>query len=86
MNKIEFEVDGRVTRCHDAAYVAAGDTAREALVHEAIQTISTSVEITAGGVKMHLAAWMDPDHWMEDWDAVGVDDVDELLEGLTQRV
>jgi hypothetical protein len=70
--------------CFDQAIVLDGEDPREVLVDAAIQSVSTNVEITAGGVTLHLAAWMDPDHWSEDWqEALGEDaDVGAFFDGL----
>ena len=86
MRKIEFLVKvGAMRRYHDAAIMATGDTLREGLIEAVIEGLSTTIEVTAGGVTMHLAAWMDPDHWAEDWEAAGVEDVDLLLAGAEIR-
>jgi hypothetical protein len=79
MSKIGFYISGSLMRAHDAAYVKGEDDLREAFVEQVVQSISTDVEVTVGEVKMHLAAWMDPDHWEDDWREAGVEDVDQLL-------
>lgn len=85
MQRIPFFRDGRVGRAHDAAYVASGEEPRSALVEAVIGSVSTNIEVRVGSVTMHLAAWMDPDHWAEEWGAAGVADVDELLAGAVQE-
>lgn len=81
MDKIVYHIGGHTMRARDAALVSGDEDPREALVEAAIQTISTEIEIEAGGVKMHLAAWIDPDHWSDDWrEALGLDDPDEAAE------
>lgn len=79
--KINYYVGGTTMRCHDAAYILDGDDPLEQLIEAVIQTISTDIEITCGDVKMHLAAWQDPDHWSEDWLAIGIhpDDVADFV-------
>lgn len=66
--------------------VDEGDDAREELVFEVARTVATDIEVTVGDITMTLAAWMDPDHWADDWVLkLGVDHddvpgaVDELL-------
>jgi hypothetical protein len=68
-----------IPRHYDAALVLSTDDPREALVEQVIQSILTEVMVEVGGVKMHLAAWMDPDHWADDWRKAGVDDVDVFV-------
>ena len=85
MKKIEFLVGGFNLRSHDAAIVSSDEEPRDALVEAVIQNISTDVLITVGGVEMHLAAWLDPDHWGEDWAeklGVDLDDATEAVEAL----
>lgn len=86
MTKISFFVSGSLTRCHDAAIVSEGEEPLEALVEAAVQTISTDVEIKCGDVTMHLAAWRDPYHWSEDWEAIGIDpdDVPSIVAAAVQ--
>lgn len=78
---IEFTISIGGRGLHDAVYVTPDEDPLAALVAAAIQSISTDVEVTVSGVTMHLAAWMDPVHWSEDWEQAGVDDVDALLTG-----
>lgn len=85
MRKLEFLLANGGGRSHDAALVSSDEDPREALIEAAIQHVSTEVEITVGGVTMHLAGWQDPDHWSEDWaERLGVDhdDVDAAVEAL----
>jgi hypothetical protein len=81
--KIEFSVGGYVMRAHDAAVVLDDEDPLQELIAAAVETISTTVEITCGGVTMHLAAWKDPDHWSSDWREKGIDpdEVDALVIG-----
>lgn len=76
MVKVEFFVGGSIMQAHDAAIILNYEDPLTALVEAAIQTISTDVEITCGDVTMPLAAWLDPDHWSEDWQAKGIDPED----------
>ena len=73
MNKIPYTIGGYVSKAHDAALFNDEDPVHE-VAQSVIQTISTDVTVTAGGVTIHLAAWLDPDHWSDDWQAAGVDD------------
>lgn len=81
MNKLDFYVGGTTMRCHDAAIILEGDDPLATMIESAIGAISTDVEITCGGITMHLAAWQDPDQWSEDWEAKGInpDDVSGLV-------
>jgi hypothetical protein len=49
-----------------------------------VDTISLDVQVTAGGITIHLAAIQDPEHWSEDWTkALGEDpDVEGFIAGL----
>lgn len=81
MSRIEFTTDhGLAIGHHDAAIVLAGEDPREALIDAIIESIATEIEITVGGVKMHLAAWMYPAHWDSDWaEALSLEDQDATL-------
>lgn len=81
MRKVEFSIGGSITRARDAAYIVGDEDPLETLIDAALQSISTDVEITVGGVTMHLAAWQDPDMWSEDWREkdIDLDDVPGLV-------
>lgn len=81
MSKIEYRIERSIVPAmHDAAnLVYADEDPRTILVEAIMETISTSIEISCGGVRMHLAAWMDPEHWEEDWRQKGIEDVDALI-------
>lgn len=68
--------------CQDAAWVSADESLSQAVADSVVESLSTSVEVTLGGITIHLAALLDPDHWEEDWKQAGVDDPDEFLRGL----
>lgn len=76
MRQIEFKLDRAIiTARYDSALLVHDDEdPAEALVEAVIRSISTDVEITAGGVTMHLAAYQDPEHWESDWAEKGIDD------------
>lgn len=80
--KVEYFIGGRLTRAHDAAIVLRDEDPRQALVDSVTQTISTDVEVELGGVRIHLAALMDPEHWEDDWRERGIDDPDAFIAGL----
>jgi len=68
-------------RWHDAAVVRDGDAELgDAVADTILDTISTDVEVTIGGVTMHLAAWRDPDHWSSDWATLLGCDYDDASE------
>lgn len=82
MDRIRFAVSGRTMRGSDAAIVLANEDPREALVEAVAQNIAIDIDVTCGGITLHLAAWQDPDHWEEDWREKGVEDVDAFVAGL----
>jgi hypothetical protein len=62
----------------------AGDL-NEALAMSVLDSISTDIEVTVGGVTMFLAAWRDPEHWSQDWAeklGVDMDDAAERVDAL----
>lgn len=66
--KLEFVLrDTRVMATSDYAVVHPTEDPLDALVEQVLETLGTDVELTVGGVTMHLAAWRDPDHWADDW-------------------
>lgn len=67
MKRIGFSTQGHLMPTADAAYLDADEDPRTALIEAVVETISIDVQVTAGGVTLHLAAWQDPDHWAEDW-------------------
>lgn len=69
MQKFVYTTGGHLMGYRSAAILPDGseEDPRSAIVEDAIQTISTDVEITVAEVTMHLAAWQDPDHWESDW-------------------
>lgn len=83
MNKIVYVREGHVMRALDAAYVNS-DLATD-LAESVVDSIKTEVEVKLGGVTVHLAMLIDPDHWAEDWEEAGVEDVDEFLAGLVEE-
>jgi hypothetical protein len=85
MRKIPYMVDGYVGKAHDAALFNSDDDPVNEVAQSVIQTIATTVTVTAGGVTIHLAAWLDPDHWSDDWQAVGVDDPDAFAAALVEE-
>jgi hypothetical protein len=66
----------------DSAYMGSHDLA-DVLKEGVLDAISTMVEVTVSGVTMHLAAWLDPDHWSDDWrEHAGEQDPDDYVHGL----
>jgi hypothetical protein len=82
MSEIKFSVGGSLMGAHDSTFISDGENPLEAVARAAVDSISTDVEITAGGVTMHLAAWMNPDHWESNWREAGVEDVYEWAASL----
>lgn len=74
-SRIEFDLAASRQRFHDAAIILGDDDPVAEVANTAIGAISTDVMITAGGVTMHLAGWLDPGHWESDWQEAGVEDV-----------
>lgn len=81
---IAFKVSGRIMPARDEAHVEVGQDPCVALVEAVVQAIGTDVEVEAGGVALHLAAWQDPDHWASEWKKKGIDDPYEFIEGLNR--
>lgn len=78
--KIRYHVkQTRILGCLDAAYLSDGDDPHAVLIESIVHTIATDVEVTIGGVTMHLAAWGDPDHWSDEWDEAGIEDPDAFI-------
>lgn len=73
-------------RAHDAAIILDGEDLQEALQEAVVQHISTDTMITIGGVKMHLAAWLDPEHWSSDWEEndINPDEVYSMLSAAVE--
>jgi hypothetical protein len=80
VTKIEYLVGGRILKMADAAIIN-GDDVAALLAEGVIDSIATAVDVTLGGRVVTLAMLLDPEHWAEDWEAVGVEDVDEFLLG-----
>jgi hypothetical protein len=82
--RIKYTTRGHLMPTADSAYVSEDEDPRTRLIESVVGTISTDVEVTAGGVTLHLAAWQDPDHWSEEWtEALGEDpDVEGFIAGL----
>lgn len=84
MDKISYFLRGSVN-CHDAAIILASDEVLATAVAEAIvEAISIDIDVEIGGIRIHLAALLDPDHWEDDWREAGVEDVEEWLAGLVE--
>ena len=86
MRKITFRRHATsLMAVHDAAIVLEGEDPAEALFTEAVQGLATEVELTLGDTKVTLAMLQDPDHWADDWEERGIDDVDAFLASLVQE-
>lgn len=88
MSKLKYKIErSTVMAALSSAIVLADEDPRAALVQDALTAISTDVNITAGGVTLHLAAWQDPDHWSQEWaEALGEDaDVESFIAGLVTK-
>jgi hypothetical protein len=68
MRKLPFQfVPGAFRATHTAGYLTNDDTVFDALRDAVMEELGTEVELTIGGHTMHFAAWLDPDHWADDW-------------------
>jgi hypothetical protein len=85
MEGLKFSVKrGTLMGIADSAYMGSSDL-QEVLKEGVIETLSTEIEVTVSGVTMHLAAWLNPDHWSDDWrEHAGDEDADEYVFGLLQ--
>lgn len=83
--KLPYLVGGSIMRAHDAALLSPGEDPQEALLQSILDTISTDVEVTLGGVTVFLAMLLDPDHWSTDWEERGIEDVDAFLADLVEE-
>lgn len=85
MRKIGFTLERVIiSRRYYAAYVVDDDDVAEELGDAVVQSISTDIEVQLGGVTIHLAAILDPEHWETDWQEKGVDDPRAFLAGLVE--
>lgn len=84
MKKIPYSMSRSIVRGYvDTVYVNESDDLREEVVQSVVGNISLNIDVTVGGVTIHLAAWMDPDDWQEDWaKALGEQTFEEYLAGL----
>lgn len=80
MSHIKFmAVRSLVPASRDAAIILPEEDPHEALIEAMIGNISIHVEFYVAGVALSLAAWMDPDHWSEDWAKAGIEDPDAFI-------
>lgn len=88
MRKISYSIKrGTIMGYADAAILGEGDDPATQVAQAAIQTLSTEIEITAGGVTMHLAGWLDPWHWEDDWnEMLDGTEFDDYVSGLIEEV
>lgn len=84
-SRIPYSVEGAAIRgFRDEAIVLDGEVAEEVIAESVLTAIGTYLNVTIGGVTMFLAAWRDPRHWAEDWEAkLGVD-ADEVPEAVAK--
>lgn len=79
MQHLPYSTSGTLMPTVDSAFIDPGEDVRERFLESVVATIATDVEVIVGGVKLHLAAWEDPDHWSEDWrEQAGVDAGDDF--------
>lgn len=68
MRRLPFSLERSITLpAADQAYLSDGQDPVEGLIEAVVQAISTDLFVRVGDVRMHLAAWEDPDHWEDDW-------------------
>ena len=83
MKQIHYRLTHSIIAASRGVAYANGDDVAEAVASAVVDEISTDVEITAGGVTMHLAAWLNPDHWESDWqEALDGSSFEEYVAGL----
>lgn len=84
MRRIRFSVPRAIVgNMTDVADIEADEDPVEGVVQTMMHDLSTEIELTIGGVTMHLAAWQDPDHWATDWrEKCGDQDPGEFVAGL----
>lgn len=85
-SRIRYKIQPtRMMRQTGVALVDPADHPALALAEEVVQAISTDVEVVVGGVDVHLAMLLDPDHWEDDWRERGVEDAYDFLAGLVEE-
>lgn len=85
MNEIDYTVEGRITPSHDCALIDTNENPHEEFVQAVIQTVAIDIEVTSGGVTLHLAAWVDPEHWIDEWHEKGIEDPRAFIAGLVHE-
>lgn len=68
--------------CADAALVSETEDPTTALYEAVIDTLATEIKVKLGEHEIFLAMLQNPDHWSEDWEALGVEDPDAFVAGL----
>jgi hypothetical protein len=75
MRRIKYTTRGSLMPTADSAYLRDDEDPLARLVESVVDTISTDVQVTLGGITLHLAAFQDPDHWSQEWrEAIGEDE------------
>lgn len=89
MRQLKFKInDYSIRPKYTAAYLRRDeenyvDELRSAVIEE----IQTDLELTIGEYTMHLAAWLDPGHWWDDWrDAFVANGSDIEYDEVAERV
>jgi hypothetical protein len=84
MEGIRFKVDsGSIMAYWDRAYVRTDESPQDAIRDAIIDNLSTDIWVSVGEVRNHLAAWLDPEHWSEEWrEQAGDEDPYEYVHGL----
>lgn len=83
MRVVPFKIKRAIlTPQHDTAVILGDEDVATEVVDGIISAISTDIEITVAGIETHLAMWLDPAHWADDWREAGIEDFDEWAEGL----
>jgi hypothetical protein len=81
MDEIAFRISGLSFGSYDHALVTDDENALDVLAQTVIDDLSTDIEVTVGGVTMHLAGWRNHDHWQTEWQEIAGDmPVDEFIE------
>ena len=88
MRKIRYVCSGHLMKRADAAYIGSnsdGLNLATILADQVTDAISTEVIVKLGETEITLAMLQDPDHWADDWEQAGVEDVDEFLAGFVEE-
>ena len=85
MDGIRYRLKQALTSAMSStALVRPGDDWADALRDDVIDNLSTDLMVTISGVENHLAAWLDPQHWAQEWREHSDEDPTDYVLGLMQ--